>query len=267
MGIYETSRARLRRATAHGERLAQLWNEIPTDYLLTPKALIDPDGNGVLFALKAGEVPEEVSLLLGEMLYQLRSALDACIYQATIYATQKDPPPDDGKLEFPITEDPKEWKGLVKRRLLALPTGMQAALEKIQPFNGQTLPPEKMVTSINRSLGILNNLARKDRHRKLHVVGSLPLGIDPKFELPEGVTVESLEIMPPSVLREGTKLATFRLKNFVSGMRFPVNPQIRTNFGCDEPPPPCHPTDTFDRRLVGMVNAVNSVICAFEKHF
>jgi hypothetical protein len=81
--------------------LAQLWNEIPTEHLLKPKALADPDGHGVIFAAGVGEVPEEMPLLLGEQLYQLRSALDACIYQATIYATKQDPPPDERQIRIP----------------------------------------------------------------------------------------------------------------------------------------------------------------------
>lgn len=103
MGIYAVARSRVNRAKAHGERLAQLWNEIPTEHLLKPKALADPNGDGIIFAAGVGEVPEELPLLLGEQLYQLRSALDACIYQATIYATKQDPPPDEGKLESELS--------------------------------------------------------------------------------------------------------------------------------------------------------------------
>src|ERR1700677_4229288 len=58
MGIYAVARSRVNRAKAHGERLAQLWNEIPTEHLLKPKALADPDGHGVIFAAGVGEVPE-----------------------------------------------------------------------------------------------------------------------------------------------------------------------------------------------------------------
>jgi len=119
MGAYDVARLRLRRAIAHGEHLAQLWNSLPTEYLCTPKARVGPNGYGDLIVTNVGEIPEELPLLLGELLYQLRSALDACIYQATIYATNQDPPPNEGKLEFPITHDPKEWKRLAGRRLSA----------------------------------------------------------------------------------------------------------------------------------------------------
>lgn len=267
MGEYEVARLRFRRAIAHGERLAQLWNDLPTGYLCTPKARADADGNGVLIATNVGSIPDELPLLLGELLYQLRSALDACIYQATVYATKLDPPPDEGKLEFPITTDPNKWPNLVKRRLSALPAPIQDAIERVQPYNNQSLPPAEMVKSINRSLGILHDLARKDRHRKLPVVGSWPLNMKPDFLLPDGVIVDSLEVLPPSILQDGTVMAKFHIKGFTSGMRISVNPQLRTNFGCNEPPAACHSSDTFDRRLTEMINAVGSVIEAFERHY
>jgi hypothetical protein len=172
-----------------------------------------------------------------------------------------------GKLEFPITSDPTEWPNIVKRRLAALPTKIQDVIKSVQPFNNRTLPPKKMTESINRSLGILHELARKDRHRKLHIVGSWPLDINPKFNLPDGVTLDSLEILPPSVLREGAIFARFHLTNFIPGTQIPVNPNLRTTIGCDEAPVACHPTDTFDKRLTEMINAVHSVVYAFEQNF
>lgn len=268
MGEYQAARTRLQRAINHGERLSQLWNDLPADFLCTPKVrLIDEDGNGDIIATNVGDIPDELSLLLGEQLYQLRSALDVCLYQAAIYATKQDPPPDEDKLEFPITNDPKKWPDVVNRRLSAFPISIQNAIERVQPYNDQSLPPQEMVKSINRSLGILHDLARKDRHRKLHVVGSWPIDLDPQFKLPEGVMVDLLHVLPPSVLREETVMVKFHLKGLRRGTQVSVNPQLRTNFGCDEPPAPCDPSDTFDRRLTEMINAVGSVIHAFERHF
>lgn len=265
---YEVARLRLKRAISHGEHLAQLWNDLPSDQLCAPRAkMTDANGNCVLAATNIGDIPDELPLLLGEQLYQLRSALDACIYQATVYATKQNPPPDEGKLEFPITTNSKEWPDLVKRRLSALPASIQNAIERVQPYNNQSLPPDEMVKSINRSLGILHDLARKDRHRKLHIVGSWPLGMKPDFILPDGVTVDSFEALPPSVLKEGTVMARFRISGLSGHQQISFNPNLRTNIGSDEPPPPCHPSDTFDRRLAEMINAVGSVIAAFETHY
>ena len=268
MGSYEVSHARLQRAITHGERLAKLWNEIPDGRLITPKVLVDPKGFGVLLATSVGQIPDEMPLLLGEMLYQLRSALDACIYQGSIYATNQDPPPKDGSLEFPIAKNPDEWPRLRERRLFNLPIPWQEALERIQPYNVKFLPPEQHIKSVGRSLGMLHDLARKDRHRKLHVVGSWPMDAKPEFSLPKGIGVASLEMMPPSVLKEGTMIARFRVIGDRGGDLGYMNPKLKTTFGCAEPdlPPPCAPSDTFELRLAEMVKSVAGVIDSFERN-
>jgi hypothetical protein len=267
MGEYRVARLRLERAIAHGERLAKMWNDLPADYLCTLRVRLFPDGSGVLTAENVGIVPDEFSLVLGEQLYQLRSALDACIYQSAVYATRSDPPPREEKLEFPITWDRDEWPGLKKRKLQGLPVTIQQGIESVQPFKSTHLHPKDQVKHIGRSLGILHDLARKDRHRQLHVVGSSPFEVNPIFDLPEGVAVDSVETMPPSVLNEGTVIVKFHIDGFVSGMKIVCNPQMKTSLGSDEPPPPCDPSDTFDNRLTEMVNAVGLVIAAFEQDF
>ncbi len=89
--------------------------------------------------------------------------------------------------------------------------------------------------SLNRSLGILNDLARKDRHRTLHIVGAWPYHFNPQFSvLLRGVSVHDLLIMPPGILEENSVLATFRLEGYTPGMDIQVNPQLRTKVGCNQ---------------------------------
>jgi len=269
MKPFEVSRLRLDRAKEHGKSLAKIWNALPKG-MLQIKFRADPrTGKGEVVIPHVDAVPDEFSLLLGEQLYQLRSALDACVYQAAIYATGQNPPSDEGKLEFPICSKPKDFAKQSRHRLSDLPQNLQDAIEKLQPYNMPlSLPPEETKKNLNRSLGILNDLARKDRHRKLHIVGGWPYHFDPKFTvLPLGVTVHNLQIMQPGLLQDGTVLATFQLKGFVAGMDIQVNPGLRMQIGCNEPPAPIDAGDTFDMRLVEMINCVHSVISAFETYF
>jgi len=172
-------------------------------------------------------------------------------------------------LEFPLTSDRDEFPKLAKRRLSIFTQDIQDGVERVQPFNMPTsLPPEQMVVNINRSLGILNNLARKDRHRRLHVAGCWPMKLHPTFLLPPKVTLVDIKTMELGLLNEANELATFQLKGFVRGMRpFEVNPNLVTTIGLNELPIPCHPNDNWDQRFTQMRLAVDSVISAFEKHF
>jgi hypothetical protein len=269
MKPFEVSRLRLNRAKEHGKSLAKIWNSIPAEYFFEIDAKANPlTGRGEICTVGVGAIPDEFSLLLGEQLYQLRSALDGCTYQAVIYATGKNPPPNESKLEFPICLDLGEFKKQAKRRLTDLPQNLQDGIERIQPYNAPSLTPDEMVKNLNRSLGILNDLARKDRHRKLHVVGAWPYHFRPIFNnLPPGVAVHDLEVMPPGLLGEGSVLATFRLSGYTPGMPISVNPRLSTQLGCNEPPAPISAEDTFDKRLAEMMNTVNSVITAFENYF
>jgi hypothetical protein len=239
----------------------------PRRGLFEVKANTERDGSGIIRVVRVRAISEDFSLLLGEMLYQLRSGLDACIYQAAIYPTGKNPPPDDSQLEFPLCANPADFPKQAERRLSVLPQNIRDAIERLQPYNTPSLPPEEMVKNLNRSLAILHDLARKNRHRKLHVVGAWPYHLDPKFTLPPGVTVDSLSLTTPGVLEEGSILARFQLRGFSWGMSMEVNPMLRTKVGLNEPPAPCHVSDTFDRRLEEMINAVGPVIVAFEPHF
>jgi hypothetical protein len=268
MRPFPVSRTRLKRAIAHGEALARDWNAIPDEDLYTVKPLIDPTGYGQIRLIANKPIPEEFSLRLGEMLYHLRSALDAAIYQAAVYATGKNPPPDENKLEFPICTNAAEFPGLAKRRMAVLPQDVQDGIERVQPYNLGFVRPEDMVSNLNRSLGILNDLARKDRHRTLHVIGAWTHKLAPHFVLPDGVTLSTLDVMPNGYIGNETVLATFQLAGFRQGMtRLQANPMLALGIGIDEPPVPCHANDTFDRRLTEMINAVGSVIEALEKYF
>jgi hypothetical protein len=264
MGEYRTARARLKRAVVHAETLSDRWNAIRKEDLFTLRAMVNPAGQGRVRLTANKPIPEEFSLLFGEMLYQLRSALDACIYQASIYATTHDPPPNQDQAEFPVCDDRKDFPKQAKRRLALLPPAIQNAIERIQPYNTPSLSPELLVKDLNRSLGILHDLARKDRHRKLHVIGQVPLSFKPEIIVPPGVTITKFKVRKDGPLGKDQDLVIFQLAGFRSGMIVSMSPNLLVNLGLDEPPPPCHPSDTFPERLQGMLDVVNSVIIAFE---
>jgi len=267
MAEFSVSRRRVSRAIDHHEALAALWNSLPSEELCSFWPRIDPDGNGSIRAINVKPIPDEFSLRLGEMLYQLRSALDACIYQATVYGPEPITLQNESSLEFPITNDPKEFVKLAKRRLWGLPAELIIGIESVQPYNTPAnLPAEKLVAKNSRCLGILHDLARIDRHRKLHIVGSAPLQFEPVFTLPAAVSVKDVRITADKLLTEQSEIATFKLVGFRTGMNIQVNPNMTTNIGCTEPPEPCHPNDTFSERLTEILHTVNTIVSAFESH-
>ena len=102
------------------------------------------DENGESHALVVARVPErppaEWGLLIGDILVDLRSALDYAVYALAVAHTG-DPPPFDYRLEFPICKnDPLAWgQALGRHKLDGLPPkaiDYIASIQADQPGGG-----------------------------------------------------------------------------------------------------------------------------------
>jgi hypothetical protein len=124
-----------------------------------------------------------------------------------------------------------------------------------------------MVLNVNRSLGILNDLARKDRHRTLHVIGSWVSDLQPEFNLPDGVKITLLTRTMGGFLSDWSDVATFRLSGYSSQMVVQVNPHLTTLMALNEPPEPVHENDNWGQRLTQLPASVQFVIEDLEGYF
>jgi hypothetical protein len=154
-------RARLDRARGHFAHFGTLW----AGYLETrPHRMTvetSTDGSATIRVVRDLPVPNDLPLVLGEFLYQLRAALDNCLYAVAVIDSGQNPPPNATLLEWPICSSPERWSGQA-RRLGALSEEIRNSLETIQPYQAQR--PDW------NCLRILHDLARTDRHRALHLV-------------------------------------------------------------------------------------------------
>jgi hypothetical protein len=159
-------RARLDRAEELYEAFGTAWGvylEQRPHRLVTK---LHGDGHGELLMERVVPMPPELGLILGEFLYQLRAALDNCLYAVAVIVAGTSPPPGAGALQWPIC-DTAEAFNKQRSRLKYLRADLVDALEAIQPYQAE-LPRWN-------SLWLLNDLARVDRHRTLHLVlGALP---------------------------------------------------------------------------------------------
>lgn len=111
------------------------------------------------------------SLVVGEILYNLRSALDHLAWQLVIHEGGT---PGD-KTQFPIRKTPFDQKGNWVTPQVRDEPGQPAisdplildALEEVQPYRGPVGEPASFYDSPLRRLSILNNI---DKHRLLIVV-------------------------------------------------------------------------------------------------
>lgn len=103
---FQTCWDRVDRAEIHRKASIDIWNALHDDDVYESHAEIDSDGNGRFFLTPVKRdwiLP--LSFELGELLYQLRGAIDSCVYDAAILKFGKNPPPDEEKWNFPLTAD------------------------------------------------------------------------------------------------------------------------------------------------------------------
>jgi len=265
---FEGCRQRIARAKVHREALAKTWNNVATTDFYNVAVRVEDDGTGGIW-LKPNYDPDFAhiaALQLGEMLYQLRAALDGCVYQAATIDSGKNPPPNERNLEFPIVASKTDFQKSVAR-IKPLAQKRRDIIESVQPYNVPKLAPEHMVFNFNRTFGILNDWARKDRHRKLHVVGSWASNALPKIRCPAGTSLAHIKIIESGFLESESQIAAFKLTGYAPHMKVQANPGLDLDMGINELPLPCADNDTLGNRLRAMLIATYSVVRSLEDSF
>ncbi len=114
-----------------------------------------------ILAVVREPAPVELALIFSEWLAALRAALDNALYALAAATSGQNPPPQAERIQYPICSTPEEFKKQA-RRLSTLPQNVIEALEKSQPYQSPYGPESNLTYWIHE-------LARKDRHRSLHV--------------------------------------------------------------------------------------------------
>ena len=163
---------RVARAEVYRNALRDRWDAIDTGSSYASSAEIENNGNAKYFITPVkGDWRLPYSLDFGQMLYQLRGALDSCVYDAAILKFDQDPPPDKTKWNFPVCADLAEFQNAMKK-MPKIPDDVRGLIESVQPYTTKAVVNEGSRYPIGRTLSILNDWARIDRHRRLHFVGT-----------------------------------------------------------------------------------------------
>lgn len=262
-------RQRIERAKAHREALAEAWEHFLDSNPYRVIVHMENNGTGRIWVEPTHSlgIPPVFGLEFGEMLYQLRSALDGCIFDAAVLDSGQNPPPNERNLEFPICESRADYPKKAARNLGPLAEKRKAIVESVQPYNAPNVTAEELMCSPHRCLRILNDWARKDRHRRLHFIGSLHSDAKPMLRFPEGVSLASMVVSKSALLEKEGQVAMFTLDGYVRGMEVSANPNLAIDIAIDEIPPPCCTKDTFDARITLMRIVVEEIVSEFEKSF
>lgn len=258
---------RIDRAETHSDAFAHAWNKFVEAEPYSPVLNIENDGTGTISMIQRYEsLPDIFAFEFGEMLYQLRAALDSCIYASAIQESKRNPPPNEKDLAFPICNSEIEFKNAAWK-IAPLSEERRGIVEQVQPYKTPDLAPELMVRNFNRTLQILNDWARKDRHRKLHMTGSWASRASPKLRLPTGCNLVSIHVVPDGFFENEYLVASFRLDGFIPGMKVQANPDLAIDIAVNEPPDPCADNDTLGERIRSMIFATKTIVRSLEESF
>jgi hypothetical protein len=142
-----------------------------------------------------GVPKREWAVLIGELVHNLRSALDHAVYAAA----EK----PDRDTQFPIFTRRKDWDKKACRMIYSVPDEPLALIEEAQPYHAPV--PRGHV------LAVLNRLSNQDKHRLLHTTVLRVEGMAPGFAAEKDVA-GILEIEPfLGPLEQNANLARVRI--------------------------------------------------------
>jgi hypothetical protein len=126
------------------------------------------------------------TLIIGDFVHNLRSALDHLVYAVAIHESGKNPPPDENTILFPICETPELFKKNGRSRIKTLSLPVRTAIEACQPYNRRhpDLPP---------LLSILNSFEKTDKHKLISMAFTAVVLGKVGFEGPGDLTASSAQ--------------------------------------------------------------------------
>lgn len=137
------------------------------------------DGDNTIFRVwVAGRPLPAWSLLLGDFLYNTRSALEHLAWELVLANNQV----PDTTVTFPVFTDPQLFNELDRRGNPTRRSGL-SAISKMSAAAQQIITDEQPYDRPDDALNVLHCLARDDRHRYLHLVGARLEGTGPGFSV------------------------------------------------------------------------------------
>jgi hypothetical protein len=201
---------RIGRAKEHCKAFVESWDRLQPKEIYGIRVSVDDDGLGVVTVkLKAPTVA--MALEFGEMLYQLRAALDGSIYAAAILKERKSPPTDEENLEFPFRPNERKFREAGWKLGPLLETRVADIVESVQPYKASTPEDFRILT--------VNDWARKDRHRRLHVVMVRNIKSHVDLFLPDGCVPEWVKPSTRRLVESECEVLRFKLVGWVPGSK------------------------------------------------
>lgn len=187
--LYNLAFARHDRATAKRREFGECWaNYISVHPWDIDVKNVDPCTLEILVVMRE-PAPVDMALIFSEWLAALRASLDNALYALAASISGQNPPPHAERIQYPICSTQEDFTKQAKR-LTMLPNHVVEAIEKAQPYQSPYGPESNLTYWIHE-------LARKDRHRSLHIGLGRVDGHRIRVAVPPGVAIQFDETVKP----------------------------------------------------------------------
>jgi hypothetical protein len=147
--------------------------------------------------------PAPWGIIIGEIVHDIRSALDHLVYQLVIYATDK-PPSDDSRTQFPIYDVAGNFQKHRGSMLMGVDAHAADLIKSFQPFSTGE--------SADSPLWHLNQLSNIDKHRTIHLAGGSLEAFEVSFPaLANRARILSKTVRAPGPFEHNTIIGEIRI--------------------------------------------------------
>jgi hypothetical protein len=154
---------KLIRAEKHATELNDLIDSYVKSLPIKTRTVRDPARRTLSVLVETvAPVPPQISVVLGEIVHQLRSTLDHLVWQLVVWNTGK-PPARPWKAAFPIAATEQQYDAQASAMLVGVSDCAVARVRGLQPFQPGGKPEVHYLTLLQE----LNNV---DKHRTLHAL-------------------------------------------------------------------------------------------------
>lgn len=157
----------------------------------TTQAEIAADRLSWRLTLRVTQQPPVVewSTIAGDCVHNLRSALDAAVWE--VATRDGSTPPNPKSLYFPIVVDRSRWGATVQSQLAGVPEEYVSRIESVQPFNHVATPEHRS------ALELLHQLDIDDKHRAGIAAEVVPTSARHQGQVRFGSDEEAARNTPP----------------------------------------------------------------------
>jgi hypothetical protein len=147
--------------------------------------------------------PEIISLLAGDCVHNMRSALDHLVYQLVLSNPDRPSTVPNEKTMFPICDTEEGFDAQIKRgRLKGVTDAPAAIIRRLQPYITRNAGRNYRL----HPLWVLSQLENIDKHRRLAVIAGVAIGATADFTMADGAT-EGHTVS--ALARDGAKIFSF----------------------------------------------------------